>query len=83
MMSSQGGLFICTVKVVTLLISVGVPSLIYTASGCNTNYHNNFSICNGIRTYYMQKPQYIQVGEHQFVENKVVDLWTGQMLLGW
>ncbi|KAF8240956.1 hypothetical protein L208DRAFT_1463092 [Tricholoma matsutake] len=51
--------------------------------GCNTNYHNNFSVCNGIWTYYMQKPQYIQVGEHQFVENRVVDLWTGQMLLGW
>ncbi|KAF8059881.1 hypothetical protein FPV67DRAFT_1453519 [Lyophyllum atratum] len=30
-----------------------------------------------------KKPQYMQVGEHHFVEEKVVKLWTSQMLLGW
>jgi hypothetical protein len=33
--------------------------------------------------YSSTKPKYIQVGEHQFFEDKVIDLWTGQMLLGW
>lgn len=51
--------------------------------GWYTNYHNNFSMHNGIQTYYLEKPKYIQVGEHQFVEDKVIMMWTGQMLLGW
>lgn len=50
---------------------------------CKTNYHNNFSVADGIRTYYAEKPKYIQVGEHQFVEDRVIGLWIGQMLLGW
>jgi CxC5 like cysteine cluster associated with KDZ transposases len=52
-------------------------------TGCLTNYHNNFSVCNDVRTYYAKKPPYIQVGEHQYVEGQLIDLWTGQMLLGW
>lgn len=58
-------------------------SIHLSCSACHTNYHNNYSVCNGIRTYCPKKPTYIQVGEHQFVEEKVVALWTGQMLLGW
>ena len=33
--------------------------------------------------YYAEKPLYIQVGEHQYIEGQLIDLWTGQMLLGW
>ncbi|KAF8811761.1 hypothetical protein BYT27DRAFT_7231609 [Phlegmacium glaucopus] len=50
---------------------------------CLTNYHNNFSVCGGIRTYYAGIPSYVLVGEHQFVETRVVRMWTSQMLLGW
>jgi hypothetical protein len=58
-------------------------TVMYYGLGCNTNYHNNFSVHNGRRTYYSGKPTFIQVGEHQFVEDRVVELWTNQMLLGW
>ncbi|KAJ7580731.1 hypothetical protein C8J56DRAFT_1169107 [Mycena floridula] len=50
---------------------------------CNTMYHHNFSIQNGIRTYYSGIARYIQVGEHQFVEDLLVDLWIGSMVSGW
>jgi hypothetical protein len=50
---------------------------------CQTNYHNNFSVQDGVRTYYMGIPSYILVGEHQYVEVKVVRMWIAQMLLGW
>src|ERR1700733_6840880 len=63
--------------------SVGLCALLTDFPGCHTNYHNNYSVCNGIHTYCPEKPIYIQVGEHQFVEEKVVTLWTGQMLLRW
>ncbi|KIJ92346.1 hypothetical protein K443DRAFT_113758, partial [Laccaria amethystina LaAM-08-1] len=43
---------------------------------CKTSYHNNYSVCDGI-------PTYLQVGEHQFVDHKVVKMWRNQMLLGW
>ncbi|THV06144.1 hypothetical protein K435DRAFT_816015 [Dendrothele bispora CBS 962.96] len=51
--------------------------------GCNTTYHNNFSVNDGTRTYYEHVPRYIQAGEHQFVEDKLVDSWITMMLLGW
>jgi len=50
---------------------------------CKTNYHNNFSVCNGIRTYYPGVPDLIQVGEHQFVEKQLVNLWVDLMLTAW
>ncbi|KAF8230269.1 hypothetical protein L208DRAFT_1476566 [Tricholoma matsutake] len=58
-------------------------SIHLSCSACHTNYHNDYSVCNGIHMYCPKKPTYIQVREHQFVEEKVVALWTGQMLLGW
>ncbi|EDR09734.1 uncharacterized protein LACBIDRAFT_319162 [Laccaria bicolor S238N-H82] len=30
---------------------------------CCTNYHNNFKVCDGTRTYYQGSPAYLQVGE--------------------
>ena len=50
---------------------------------CQTNYHNNFSVQDGVQTYYVGIPSYILVGEHQYVEIKVVRMWIAQMLLGW
>ncbi|KDR69915.1 hypothetical protein GALMADRAFT_76807 [Galerina marginata CBS 339.88] len=50
---------------------------------CDTHYHYNFSHRNGIRTYYEGMPKYLQVGEHQFVENKLIEFWISSMLLGW
>ncbi|KAJ6564238.1 hypothetical protein B0H19DRAFT_893977, partial [Mycena capillaripes] len=50
---------------------------------CNTNYHPNFSVHAGMRTYYSDKPTYIQIGEHQFAEQKLVGLWVTLMLMAW
>ncbi|KAF8155005.1 hypothetical protein K438DRAFT_1987232 [Mycena galopus ATCC 62051] len=51
--------------------------------GCNTNYHHNFSVKDSVRTYYGNTPRYIQIGEHQFAERKLVGLWVTLMLVGW
>src|ERR1700761_5839702 len=50
---------------------------------CRTNYHNNFSVHAGLRTYYPGVPDLIQVGEHQFAESRLVNMWISSMLLGW
>ncbi|KAF8432539.1 hypothetical protein L210DRAFT_3650237 [Boletus edulis BED1] len=47
---------------------------------CHTNYHNNFSVNGSTRTYYGGVPQYIQVGEHQFAEEKLILHWIDLML---
>ncbi|KAF8867685.1 hypothetical protein BD779DRAFT_1408333, partial [Infundibulicybe gibba] len=50
---------------------------------CSTNYHHNFSVHGGLRTYYGGVPDIIQIGEHQFVEQAVLNLFTGMMLVSW
>ncbi|KAK7016060.1 hypothetical protein R3P38DRAFT_3569699 [Favolaschia claudopus] len=50
---------------------------------CNTNYHHNFSVQGGMRTYYGNKPTYIQIGEDQFAERKLIGLWVSPMLVAW
>lgn len=52
-------------------------------SECRTSYHNNYRVFNGQRTYYPGIPQLIQIGEHQFVEVTVVEVWRAEMLFGW
>ncbi|KAF7334149.1 hypothetical protein MVEN_02321000 [Mycena venus] len=37
----------------------------------------------GMRMYYGDKPNYIQIGEHQFAERKLIGLWVSLMLLAW
>lgn len=64
-------------------IHAAALTFIDATTGCHTNYHNNFSVCKDVRTYYTERPTYIQVGEHQYVEGQLIGLWTGQMLLGW
>ncbi|KAJ7870361.1 hypothetical protein B0H13DRAFT_1046414, partial [Mycena leptocephala] len=39
---------------------------------CRTNYYNNYSVHDGIRTYYPGIPDNIQVGAHQYVEREVL-----------
>ncbi|KAG1722830.1 uncharacterized protein EDB91DRAFT_1034169, partial [Suillus paluster] len=46
---------------------------------CHTNYHNNYSVQDGIRTYYGRMPAYIQVAEHQFVQRELVMHWMDLM----
>jgi hypothetical protein len=50
---------------------------------CQTNYHHNFQVKNGVRTYYDGIPSIIQVGEHQFAEKRLVQLWITLMLVSW
>jgi hypothetical protein len=50
---------------------------------CQTNYHHNFSVRNSVRTYYPGIPEYIQAGEHQYIETGLVNMWTTMMLVGW
>ena len=50
---------------------------------CSTNYHHNFSVSADFHTYYGGVPDLIQVGEHQFIEKRVVNLFIGMMLIAW
>jgi CxC6 like cysteine cluster associated with KDZ transposases/CxC5 like cysteine cluster associated with KDZ transposases len=52
-------------------------------SDCKTVYHPNYSVFNGVRTYYSGIPNEIQVGDHQYVEKEVLDLFIGLMLISW
>ncbi|KAJ7602958.1 hypothetical protein DFH06DRAFT_1257773 [Mycena polygramma] len=52
-------------------------------SSCRTNYYNNYSVCDGIRTYYPGVPDAIQVAEHHYVEREVLSLFIGLMLISW
>ncbi|KAJ7157857.1 hypothetical protein C8R43DRAFT_882920 [Mycena crocata] len=50
---------------------------------CHTNYHHNYSVCAGMRTYYGDTPKYLQMGEHQFAERRVMGMWITLMLVAW
>ena len=50
---------------------------------CKTNYHNNYSVCGGVRTYFGGVPDLIQVGEHQFIETALINTWVDLMLTAW
>jgi CxC5 like cysteine cluster associated with KDZ transposases len=50
---------------------------------CKINYHHNFYVEGGQRVYYDTVTDIIQVGEHQFVEWKVIDLFIMLMLVSW
>ncbi|KDQ48967.1 hypothetical protein JAAARDRAFT_144139, partial [Jaapia argillacea MUCL 33604] len=50
---------------------------------CNINYHHNYFVHDGMRTYYNGIPDVIQVAEHQFVERRLIELWTTLMLVAW
>ncbi|KAJ7877878.1 hypothetical protein B0H13DRAFT_1631479 [Mycena leptocephala] len=52
-------------------------------TNCGTNYYNNYSTRDGVRTYYSGVPDAIQVGAHQYVEREVLSLFIGLMLISW
>jgi hypothetical protein len=48
---------------------------------CKTSYHHNYHIKQDSRYYYTQQPPNVEVGEHQFVDRKVIDLWIDAMVI--
>ncbi|KAK7016189.1 hypothetical protein VNI00_018973 [Paramarasmius palmivorus] len=52
-----------------------------TCKTFRTTYHNNYRVVDGTRIYYSTTPKYLQVGEHQFVEDAAT--WTSTMVLRW
>lgn len=50
---------------------------------CNINYHYNFSVHQGQRTYYQDVSDILQIGEHQFAEVRLINLWITSMLVAW
>ena len=51
--------------------------------GCKVNYHHNFRVHEGQQIYYDKIPDLVQIGEHQFAERKLINLWIMMMLLLW
>ncbi|KAF8799170.1 hypothetical protein BYT27DRAFT_7228010 [Phlegmacium glaucopus] len=50
---------------------------------CNVNYHHNYQVYQGQQIYYDGIPEILQIGEHQFAERKLVNIWIMMMLLSW
>jgi hypothetical protein len=50
---------------------------------CSTNYHHEYSVKDDVRTYYRGVPDVLEVGDHQFAEREVLNLFTGLMLISW
>ena len=50
---------------------------------CQSDYHHNFSVHGGERTYYDGIPEMVQAGEHQFIEVTVARMWINNLLLAW
>ncbi|KAF8814161.1 hypothetical protein BYT27DRAFT_7082804, partial [Phlegmacium glaucopus] len=63
--------------------AIPVHSLHLYCEYCKVNYHHNYHVYKGQRIYYDTVPDIIQVGEHQFAEQKLINLWISMMLLSW
>ncbi|KAI0083493.1 hypothetical protein BDY19DRAFT_978231 [Irpex rosettiformis] len=50
---------------------------------CHTNYSYNYIVHGGRRNYYDELPQAIEVGEHHFVEQRLINTWLLAMLFSW
>lgn len=57
--------------------------LIFPFEGCKSRYYPNYVVRDGIRTYYDKIPDAIQVGNHQYVEQTVLNLFINLMLISW
>jgi hypothetical protein len=51
--------------------------------GCKSRYYPNYIVRDGVRNYYNEIPDAIQVGEHQYVERTVLNLFINLMLISW
>ncbi|KAF7322243.1 hypothetical protein HMN09_00001400 [Mycena chlorophos] len=54
-----------------------------TCDACHTRYYPNYSVKDSMRTYYTTIPETIQVGAHQYIERRVLDLFINLMLISW
>ncbi|KAG2037617.1 hypothetical protein BDR03DRAFT_1050033 [Suillus americanus] len=50
---------------------------------CQIDYHHNYTVSGGIRTYYDEQPKTIQVMDHVFMEKDVVELFKMAMDVSW
>lgn len=57
--------------------------LLYCISACRADHHPNYYSYNGSRTYYGDIPEYIEIGEHQYAERQLIELWKAKMLFAW
>ncbi|EIW74458.1 hypothetical protein CONPUDRAFT_67527 [Coniophora puteana RWD-64-598 SS2] len=57
--------------------------LSFTCQACRRNYRHNYFVHNNskTRTYYIDLPDHIQVGEHHFAETELVKEWTDSMVV--
>jgi hypothetical protein len=51
--------------------------------GCKSRYYPNYVVRDGVWNYYGEIPDAIQVGEHQYVEQAVLNLFINLMLISW
>ncbi|KAF7297871.1 hypothetical protein HMN09_01007900 [Mycena chlorophos] len=54
-----------------------------TCDTCGTRYYPNYRVNDHVRTYYEKIPNAIQVGEHQYLETIIVNLFINLMLISW
>jgi CxC5 like cysteine cluster associated with KDZ transposases len=47
------------------------------------NYHHNYRVYQGQRIYYDGLPNIVQIGEHQFAERQLINMWILMMVLSW
>ncbi|KAF7304605.1 hypothetical protein HMN09_00863800 [Mycena chlorophos] len=55
----------------------------FTCDTCGTRYYPNYRVNDHVRTYYEKIPNAIQVGEHQYLETIIVNLFINLMLISW
>ena len=73
----------CESECISIQVSWTSVCSLLLISECKINYHSNFWVKDGERTYYQENPDVLQVGEHQFFEIRVINMWTSMMLLAW
>jgi hypothetical protein len=44
---------------------------------------HRIEISQQVRSFYGGIPDFLQVGEHQFMARKLVEMWVNMMLVGW
>ncbi|KAA1474355.1 hypothetical protein DENSPDRAFT_840923 [Dentipellis sp. KUC8613] len=72
-------------QILLYTISEGVIQTYHThlyCEHCKISYFNNYAVADGIRTYYASEiPEYLQIGEHRYVERRLINYWILQMLV--
>lgn len=60
--------------------------VIYDVSGCNTRYYSNYFVHSKseLHTYYSDvMPAVLHISQKFFIESKLCELFTNQMMMGW